>query len=94
MIPYVDNSASLKKGAADTGPPLLDMSIDTPVLWESVRLRAIELEQPQSGYAHLAPGYLRDEVNRLSFRPKTDGFTSPVLWRERFSRSPPDRTSQ
>ena len=32
MIPYVDYSASLKKGAADTGPPLLDMSIDTPVL--------------------------------------------------------------
>ena len=133
MIPSWDCSASQKRGRR-YGPGAV--SIDTPVLGSPVRLRAIEPEQPQSGYraaehpkfaayagsrlaslgaspaavqrilrhsdisvtmdvyGHLAPGYLRDEMNRLSFRPKTDGFTSPVLWRERFSRSPPARTSR
>ena len=42
-------------------------------------LRHSDIRVTMDVYGHLAPGYLRDEVNRLSFRPKTDGFTSPVL---------------
>ena len=42
-------------------------------------LRHSDIRVTMDVYGHLALGYLRDEVNRLSFQPKTDGFTSPVL---------------
>jgi hypothetical protein len=77
MIPYVDCSASQRRGRR-YGPGAARHLYRHPGFWESVRLRVIEPEQPQPGYGYLAPGYLRDEMNRLSFRPKTDGFTSPA----------------
>jgi hypothetical protein len=40
--------------------------------------RTIEV-QTMDVYGPLAPGYLRTEIDRLSFRPKSGGFTSPVL---------------
>ena len=49
MIPYVDYSASQKRGRKD-GPGAARHVYRHPCSWESVRLRAIEPEQPQSGY--------------------------------------------
>jgi integrase len=42
-------------------------------------LRHTDIRVTMDVYGHLAPGYLRTEIDRLSFRPKSDGFTSPVL---------------
>ena len=42
-------------------------------------LRHSDIRVTMDVYGHLAPGYLRTEIDRLSFRPKSDRFTSPVL---------------
>ena len=42
-------------------------------------LRHSDIRVTMDVYGHLAPGYLRTEIDRLSFRPKSNGFTSPVL---------------
>ena len=42
-------------------------------------LRHSDIRVTTDVYGHLAPGYLRSEIDRLSFRPKSNGFTSPVL---------------
>jgi integrase len=42
-------------------------------------LRHSDIRVTMDVYGHLAPGYLRTEIDRLSFRPKSEGFTSPVL---------------
>ena len=42
-------------------------------------LRHSDIRVTMDVYGHLAPGYLRTEIDRLSFRPKSSGFTSPVL---------------
>ena len=41
-------------------------------------LRHSDIRVTMDVYGHLAPGYLRTEIDRLSFRPKSNGFTSPV----------------
>jgi hypothetical protein len=42
-------------------------------------LRHSDIRVTMDVYGHLAPGYLRTEIDRLSFRPKSNEFTSPVL---------------
>jgi integrase len=42
-------------------------------------LRHSDIRVTMDVYSHLAPGYLKSEINRLSFRPKPSEFTSPVL---------------
>ena len=42
-------------------------------------LRHSDIRVTMDVYGHLAPGYLRTEIDRLSFRPKSDRFTSRVL---------------
>jgi hypothetical protein len=50
-------------------------------------LRHSDIRTTTDVYSHLAPDYLRAEINKLSFRPKPDPkaieFTSPVLQSEK-----------
>ncbi len=52
-------------------------------------LRHSDIRVTMDVYGHLAPGYLRTEIDRLSFRPKSNGFTSPVLQTQAVSDSGP-----
>ena len=42
-------------------------------------LRHSDIRVTMDVYGHLAPGYLRTEIDRLSFLPKSDGITSPLF---------------
>jgi hypothetical protein len=47
-------------------------------------LRRSDIRTTTDVYSHLTPDYLRAEINKLSFRPKPIGFTSPVLQSEKW----------
>jgi integrase len=65
-----------------TTASLLMMFGASPIAVQRI-LRHSDIRTTTDVYSHLAPDYLRAEINKLSFRPKPDpkaiGFTSPVL---------------